>query len=181
MSAIVKKDNVYVLIESETKMNFEDNSVSVILDSLDSEVQIAYLYGGRVEISKDTLYIDGISIFAGDFSYSNLTQSIDYAQIAAYLNQIENLGIDTFLKNYKESIENFKQKLSAQADQLEQDLLTPADRSETEKSNMRYKLKVIKDIIYKLTFLLLNLAINMNAGLDNEVYEAAYQYVINLC
>lgn len=182
MSTIIKKDNVYVLIDSNN-VNVEDDSATVILNSEKNNSTL--LYGGRVKVRTTALYnygtpynqshylqIDGIHIC---WATPNFNNDLGMETITAYLNQIENLGADTFLNNYKKAIENFKQELSSQAERLEHKL------SICEDEDIQKRLKSITDIIYKLTFVLLNLAINMNAGLDNSVYEAAYQSVINLC
>lgn len=172
---ILLKNGVYTLhcLEDE---EFEElcKDKSFVVSTL-SERGIYFLYGGRVKIDKDEywvgnsrrstfqLFIDGFSITEQESRYSEF-----FEKITAYLNQIEQLGVDTFLANYKAAIIAEKKELSAMCDKLAAELQL-RENEEKEKTLSRLRSK-----IEKLIGLLFLLTINMNAGLDNQAYIDAY-------
>lgn len=107
MKAIIFKDNVYVYIRDK---ECKDENIGQ-KEEVFKLPGIYDLYGGRVEIrlsnNISSLTIDGISIIRLDEYYS-LDENLLLNTICAYLNQIHQLGIDTFLANYKVAIENLK-------------------------------------------------------------------------
>jgi hypothetical protein len=125
--------------------------------------------------------IDGIPLH-GLESYSNnygdlclkLVDKFSLEQAAAYLNQLENLGVDSFLENYKLQIQEIKRELESKADSLQHELAIEQDN---------YKaglLNSIKKVLFRLTILIFSLLVNMNAGLENHQYTEAYDQIINL-
>ena len=129
---LMKKDNVYVVVNCDTEPEVREKlDEKIILDNryLSSHAS-AELYGGRVRIknvnSRKSFFIDGIRLkkilqYTNDNSFY-IEDTYSFGEIAAYLNQIENLGIDSFLENYKETIKNTRKELGEYAAQLEQDL-----------------------------------------------------------
>ena len=177
-NVILKKGNVFIYasyLKDEVK-----NDTSYIIDEK-SGLSSKWLYGGRVRIQYYggwRLTIDGITIFGIGIPDGQgqgvLGELLSVSTLVAYLNQMEALGIDSFLKNYKETMQEFKNEMSENAEKLEADLTITKD-------DMRIsRLRGIQDILHKLSFIILALSINMFAGHDNHVYEEAYQSIINV-
>lgn len=166
MEAIIFKDNVYVYIRGK-ECKDENIGQKEEVFKLPSNYD---LYGGRVEIrlynNISSLTIDGISIIRLD-KYYNLDENLPLNTICAYLNQIHQLGIDTFLANYKVAIENLK-------------IETINKLNESKTTNNKTLISDLNDILDKLTAILFALLLNMNAGLDNHIYTEAYNNIINL-
>lgn len=172
---ILLKNGVYTLhcLEDE---EFEElcKDKSFVVSTL-SERGIYFLYGGRVKIDKDQywignsrqstfqLFIDGFEITKKESIYSEFLD-----KITAYLNQIEQLGVDTFLANYKAAIIAEKEELSAMCDKIAAELQLRENAEKEEKlSRLRSKIENLIGLLFLLT-------INMNAGLDNQAYIDAY-------
>lgn len=181
MNAILKKDNVFIY--AKKLKNEVRNDPSFLMDCLGCE-KIS-LYGGRVKVETTNssyttyLYIDGIHIFSPQVPDRNgipacLLGYLSIETLIAYLNQIEALGVDSFLENYQKSLREFKKDMSEQSEKLEANLTI------TEDKEYRERLRRIQEILYKLSFIILALSINMFAGYDNHVYEEAYQSIINV-
>ena len=77
------------------------------------------LYGGRVYLNYNFgqgygwLEVDGISIKQYNCSTAgkiDSTSTHSLEQIVAHLNQIENLGVDSFLENYKAQLQELKKE-----------------------------------------------------------------------
>lgn len=118
METIFFKNGVYVC--SEEEFNFEDNDNKVKADasiilSNNKNSNSKLLYGGRVKVSLWNglfhIAIDGIDVkaFVYTSSYNNQagiyqTDNLSVQKVTAYLNQIEQLGIDTFLENYNNTL-----------------------------------------------------------------------------
>lgn len=178
---IMKKDNVYVVVKCEIDAKEEIPGIQIVLQEKSfARYSSANLYGGRVEINagqtKKTINIDGIQLKKiatnSDYSY-HVSEKFSLEEITAYLNQIENLGVDSFLENYKETIKNTRKELDEFVIQLEQDLAIK------ENSEKRYILDSIREIQAFIIAILFALCINMNAGLDNHAYTDAYEYIVN--
>lgn len=176
---ILFKNGVYTLIEhSLTDAQIEELSkdksfvVSTTLNG--SGTRTFPLYGGRVKIKMEEygyyrgqflfqLFIDGFEICEKKSVNSEILD-----KITAYLNQIEQLGVDTFLANYKAAIIAEKEELSAMCDKLAAELqLRENEEKEKTLSRLRSKIENLIGLLFLLT-------INMNAGLDNQAYIDAY-------
>lgn len=190
MDAIFKNGNVYVVVRDKDIR--DDVNLKNLEDLIwNKDLENKCLYGGRVHLS-NTYYstgnyqysysdycliqVDGIPIeeyYLKDNSIvaDNIT-SIE--RVAAYLNQIENLGVDTFLENYKLQLQELKKELENKIENMQQDLAANYDE---EKASNLAELKKSVLIITCTIFLLL---INMNAGLENQNYIDAYNNIINL-
>lgn len=177
MDAIFKKENVYVAVRNldyNKKEEISKDSSFVV-----STEKTCYLYGGRVYVGyyytyNWTIEIDGIEI--RQFTNSDCESRTTYSpeQTCAILNQIENLGVDTFLENYKNSLITLKQELATMSDKYEQELAVSED--DDKKKILENLRKAIRNIVC----LIFVLSINLNAGLDNHQYIAAYEEVTNM-
>ena len=177
MNAIFKVNNVYVPVKyKEPREGIEVEKAEDLIVYIGGSS--AQLYGGRVYIfdSQGMLYfeIDGIPI--RDISlYTdgriNVERKFDTVRIAAYLNQIENLGLETFLENYKKQLENLRDKLEELSEEMQQN-------SGNEGANTR--LNAINSSIIQITSFLFPLYINMNTGIEMQDYIDAYNTIINM-
>ena len=175
MKAILKQNDVFIYAQNLKDEVKNDPSFVIEYDSYEE----AYLYGNRVLIDITssytiTLTIDGIKILTPNQNTGELTFSLSFEELVAYLNQINALGVDSFLENYKKAMEEFKEEMSAQAEKYEASLAMKEDDA------LRKILMTIKKTLLQLSFLILALSIYMPAGLDNHVYTEAYEHVINL-
>ena len=170
MEAIFLVNGVYVCIDYNRSYKREvEEEQTFIVD----EGGRCVLFGGRVVVKGSSLgywlSIDGIelsNLTIGDTVILSKRFSIE--AITAYLNQMEQLGVDTFLCNYKEAAKCLKNEVSSLSCKLEAELQVREDK-EKERSLMH-----LRNIIDKLIGLLFLLTINMNAGLDNQTYINAY-------
>lgn len=180
---IIKKDNVFVVVDCDIAPEIREKfDEKIILDNRNlSPHASAELYGGRVQIKsvngRKRFYIDGIQLkkilqYSDDNSFY-IDDVYSFGEIVAYLNQIENLGIDSFLENYKETIKNTRKELGEYATQLEQDL---AIKENSEKRGILDSIRKIQAFIIAILFAL---CVNMNAGLDNYAYTEAYEHIVN--
>ncbi len=175
---IFKKDGIYVIIPEVDRQK----EVEVLNDPAfvygPYEKNRAILYGGRVKIemnSRETLYfiVDGIYI---NYYYSNqlnLCDEISIQMAVNFLNQIENLGVDTFFQNYKASMQAMKDQLTELSNQLVVELSAHEDN---EKSKM---LDSIRNVLLSLICLLCTLSLFQNTGLENHQYIEAAESVIS--
>lgn len=170
MKAIFKHENVYVYVntEDELRENVDAQDTLIVEDG-----KIKSLYGGRVKINfrgwMAYLTIDGITIYEISFTDDDYPQKDDRVcvqQVVAYLNQIENLGVDAFLENYKNSLVQMKQDV--------ENIL----KAQAYSGNERLIAKCQRLLIFLIT-LICSLSINMNAGLTNQHYINAYETIVN--
>lgn len=180
---IFKSENVYVLVNNKEIRTDENSSTPTeLIHSFDEYYRKSIsLYGGRVSIQtseyghKNEISIDGITICQFSCNVNPLQWStISLEMLVAYLNQIENLGVDSFLENYKCQIQNLKKECEDRIRDLEQDLALKHDDGKA------MILSTFKNFVMNLACMLIMLMINMNAGLDNHCYTTAYDKIINL-
>jgi hypothetical protein len=196
MEGIILHDGIYVYIENGDLTNdsiANADKCTLIIDK-DSNTRDVFLYGGRVELRRQCsqyfsytliLSIDGITINdikpcnlhhgSDSYSYGEMNNDLSFPKVTAYLNQIEHLGIDTFLDNYKKNLEDFKAQMNEMATALENEL------KENKDSGKALVLQGVKNLIFSIIIILFSLSINMNAGLDNSQYEEAYEAIIAQC
>ena len=187
-AAILFKNGVYVSILHHLKDEEIDKlseEKSFIVSSYNERwgMKNFPLYGGRVNILLEkyktdyldpqmSLFVDELKICGGyirnQYSWEREPGIKLRSQIVAYLNQIEQLGVDTFLANYKAAIIAEKEELSAMCDKLAAELqLRENEEKEKTLSRLRRKIEDLIGLLFLLT-------INMNAGLDNQTYIDAY-------
>jgi hypothetical protein len=184
MNAIFKQGNVYIVVRGKyLRTDVDSNNIENLIWAENKSQNNAYLYGGRVTLKSYYEYgrkldmcrieIDGIELSLINDSLEIISK-FSFEQVAAYLNQIENLGVDSFLENYKLQLQGLKSELEAQADGLQQEL---ALNFNDDKAKV---LDSIKKVILSLTCIIFSLLVNMNAGLENHHYTEAYDNIINL-
>lgn len=190
MNAIFKNENVYVAVmnkDAREEIDFSESTDLILCKNED--VTKNSLYGGRVSLELErysssschshlcNIVIDGIKVKKYVVYDSGQVDSLSYfslEQAAAYLNQIENLGVDSFLENYKLQLQGLKSELEGQADNLQQEL---ALNYNDDKAKV---LDSIKKVILSLVCIIFSLLVNMNAGLENHHYTEAYDNIISL-
>ena len=179
MKAIFKHENVYVLVDTEK--NLRENVDGALIFKFPSKNSCKQLYGGRVILwdccssSEGRIKIDGISIYRIDFcKFSNSkdycleeTRRLSISEIVSFLNQIENLGVDAFLENYKNQLKVLKQNI--------EEILKYQEPNDQKK----YLIESLQRLRALVVVLLFSLSINMNAGLTNQHYTNAYETIIN--
>lgn len=191
METIFFKNGVYVC--SEEEFNFEDNDNKVKADasiilSNNKNPNSRLLYGGRVKVSLLNaifhIAIDGIEVNAFGYtsSYNNQagiyqTDNLSVQKVTAYLNQIEQLGIDTFLENYKTALETFKADIMVLCEKYES-LLKEEEPNSGSANTYKDFLDRARACLTILTIMIFSLACNMKTGLDNHVYDDAYNEVL---
>ncbi len=180
MKGIFKNENVYVYIDTDKdpQCELKDNKAFIIGDK---HIDDAFLYGGRVVVKckhysfdedRLSLLVDGIAIVKV-YNYAEFYKYNTATEVLAYLNQIENLGVDSFLENYKRQLQQAKLEFEAFADGLQQELAINYDEKKAE------ELSKYRKFILTLGCILFALLINMNAGLQNQDYINAYENIIN--
>lgn len=193
MKTIFFHNGVYVYSEEEFDFEDDDNkvksddSIIVSVDSLyDSDSRL--LYGGRVKVYLERhecdLTVDGVGIKGFDNKSSNeacamiyVTDNLTTQKVTAYLNQIEQLGIDTFLENYKTALEASKADIMALCEKYES-LFKEEEPNSGSANTYKDFLDRARACLTILTIILFSLACNMKTGLDNHVYEDAYNEVL---
>lgn len=180
---ILFKDNVFASGEVDyphSKALKSDPSVVAVFDDYKTE----RFFGGRVvvrivDISHGIFHlsVDGIQIQlvrAGDDNPLILDPGFLLSQVTAYLTQMQNLGVDTFLANYKQSVQEFKAEVQEMTSKLEQELAVNADDAKG------HQLNSLRCFLSELMCILFALTVNMNAGLDNYVYVDAIESIQHL-
>lgn len=193
MKTIFLKNGIYVYSEEKFKFENDDNKaqtdVSIIVSD-DRHYKCNYLYGGRVRVSLFSdgscyLTIDGIEIKRFYSPYTSdktcalieVIASLGAQKVTAYLNQIEQLGIDTFLENYKTALESSKADIMVLCEKYES-LLKEEEPNSASANTYKDFLDRARSCLTILTIILFSLACNMKTGLDNHVYEDAYNEVL---
>ena len=190
MDAIFKNENVYVVVrnkEIRNDVNLDNNEHLILCTQRYYKSHNKYsLYGGRVYLEVATYDINGYIHYC-DYCYmtvdgcviklltpNEMFNGVKLEQVAAYLNQIENLGVDSFLENYKLQLQELKKELENNIKELQQEL-TIENNEEKAKT-----LEELKKLVLAITCSIFFLLVNMNAGLDNHSYTDAYNTIINL-
>lgn len=134
------------------------------------------LFGGRVVLTmkdnrKGELSVNGIDIYEG--TQDALTSDLSGETIVAYLDLMNSLGIDTFLEYYKKVVKEYRDEMSALEEALE-------DRqSERQDKDVWKRLSTIRDIRFRLSFMVFNLSILMPTGINDSQYEEAYNRIVS--
>lgn len=177
MDCIIFREGIYTAIEERDCSDEQALADSNMLVISDNKSYRNDLYGGRVYVEMyGDMKIDGISIRSIGFTNGYLY--LGYPSIkgmTSYLNQIENLGVDTFLENYKKSVESAKIDCARIIEGYEQDLaLSPND------SKIQGILRELRGVMQALVVLFFALSCYANIGLDNHVYTENYEAIINM-
>lgn len=183
MKAIFKYDNVYVTAPSkDIRQDVNVEEIRELVYCYVVKRDFVNLYGGRIYLrSYDTdnliMTVDGITIKEISFSSSGeckTTSEMSLHKATAFLNQIENLGVDTFIENYRIQLQALKTEIEGSVIKLEQELSVQQDEDKnTVLKNLRASLRMLSCMIFMLL-------INLNAGLDNHCYSEVYENITNL-
>lgn len=180
MEAIIKNENVYVVVKDmdvREGVNLKDSEELIMLCK---QNYTKILYGGRVRLEYDYgnyLTIDGILIKTYEIDsdmWISKNSELSLEQIASFLNQIENLGLDPFIDNYKLQLQNLKNEIEVQVQNMQNDLSMNYDEKRAK------MLDNLRRGLLDLSFFVCTLLINMNAGLSNQHYIDAYDAVVNM-
>ena len=176
MDAIIKNENVYVVVinkEEREGINIKESEDLILCKPGKRQ---NWLYGGRVYLQYYGDYlqlrIDGIII--QDYKYYILDDELRLEKVAAFLNQIENLGVDSFLENYKIQLQELKKEVESMIESMQQDLAVKYDE------NKAKRLYSLQEFVSQIVFVVFSILINMNAGLSNQDYTNAYDTIINM-
>ena len=179
MDAIFKKENVYVaIVDKNIQEGLDQNELDEFICETRGHNE-AHLYGGRVVISPSLghfqMEVDGITIvsFSSYEGTPSIYSSIGAQKCAAYLNQTENLGVDTFLDNFKKQLLAFKEEIIELTEKYEQEQSVKFDNIVSK------KLDSLRKILLELSMALFFLMVNMNAGLENQTYIDTYNTIVN--
>jgi hypothetical protein len=178
MEAIVYHNGVYMFVMDNSKElseNIPDEEIVVSSNIADKK-----LVGGRIRLAKNgaRLYVDGIeiqTINCDDYGKITFIQDHPKDSVCAFLNQIEMLGVDTFLENYKQSLLNAKSSYEDLANKIETNISISPDRDD-----LKRRLIYINEFLHEVICIVFILTINMNAGMDNHVYSDSFSEFINL-
>lgn len=183
MEAIIKNENVYVVVKDmdvREGVNLKDSEELIMLEEFNYKKK---LYGGRVVLDANYgfygyyMEIDGIIIkryyIHSDMKLDNAS-GLSSEQIASFLNQIENLGLDPFIDNYKLQLQNLKNEIEVQIQNMQNDLSMNYDEKRAK------MLDNLRRGLLDLSCFVCTLLINMNAGLSNQHYIDAYDAVVNM-
>ena len=134
------------------------------------------LFSGRVLLTmkdnqKGELSVNGIDICEG--MQDALTSVLSGETIAAYLHLMNSLGIDKFLEYYKKVVKEYSDEMSALEETLEYRL------SERQNKDVWKRLSTIRDIRFRLSFMIFNLSILMPTGINDSQYEEAYNRIVS--
>lgn len=178
MDAIFKKENVYVaVVDKDIQEGLDQNELEgFICETYGDEA--VHLYGGRVVIRPSSgdfhLTIDGVLITSlRTHNVPTIYNYLDIQTCTAYLNQIDNLGVDTFLDNFKKQLLVFKDEIVKLTNKYEQEQSVKFDE------NTSKILNSLLETLQKLSMALFFLMVNMNAGLENQTYIDTYNTIVN--
>lgn len=196
MNAIIFQNGIYVYIqdpndEQHYPIPHEGNIEAInkdkniiIMNSGNIRKDRTMLYGGRVEVASTqrgrnySIEIDGIII------YGNINKNHDYklyyidgclppSTVVSILNQIEQLGIDAVMKNYRDIIQK-------QQDELIETLNKIKNYPESQEitKDEQAQLKFFPDIIEIISGVLYYLALILATGIELAQYVNAYEDAI---
>ena len=179
MEAILLKNGIYIGVDTYVDKSLDDSKIQESKELVccgEYSSDNAILFGGRVGVryySDWNLSVDGIEIkvleYTTDYPYfANSLQNV-----VVYLNQMQQLGVDTFLSNYKLSLEKTKEELTVICDKLEGEL------SVQENEGKAKLLAKLRGVIIEMIVILFGLMVDVNVGLDNHNYVDAYNEIVN--
>ena len=179
MKAILLENGIYIGIDTNIDKSLDNSKIQeskeLVCCYMYSSGE-AILFGGRVGVCYYcgwNLSVDGIEIkvlrYTTDYPYVGNS----FRNVVACLNQMQQLGVDTFLANYKLSLEKTKEELAVICDKLEGELSVQENE---EKAKLLAKLR---NVIIEMIVVLFGLMVDVNVGLDNHNYVDAYNEIVN--
>lgn len=181
MKAILLENGIYIGVDTNADKSLDDSKIQESKELVYCNVYSsgeAILFGGRVGVryrsSGDwNLSVDGIKIKVLGYKTDNPYFENSLQNVVAYLNQMQQLGVDTFLANYKLSLEKTKEELTVICDKLEGEL------SVQENEGKAKLLAKLRGVIIEMIVILFGLMVDVNVGLDNHNYVDAYNEIVN--
>lgn len=181
MEAILLKNGIYIGVDTYVDKSLDDSKIQESKELVCCKVYSsgeAILFGGRVGVRYRSrgdwnLSVDGIIIKVLGYNTDNPYFKNSLQNVVAYLNQMQQLGVDTFLANYKLSLEKTKEKLTVICDKLEGEL------SVQENEGKAKLLAQLRGVIIEMIVILFGLMVDVNVGLDNHNYVDAYNEIVN--
>lgn len=180
MKAILIKNGVYVGVDTNVDKSLDSSKIQ---EDKDLVVSVSYnkatLFGGRVKIyyyinTGWEMSVDGIRIaYLYDSSSDGTYFDLSFENVVSCLNQMQQLGVDTFLANYKQALEKSKEELTGMCDKLEGELSV---REDEEKAR---QLRRLRAVVIQMVVVLFGLMVDVNVGLDNHDYVDAYNEIAN--
>lgn len=171
MNGIYFKDGIYVLVENDI-----ENDFCIYHPSYKDNV---FLYGGRIIITNyygnTLLEIDGISII--NINNMQIGRALTLPLIVSYLNAVETNGVDTFLENYKKSIEYLYSELKELSQKAESQL--SIEQEDSKIKGILSELSKIRGFLFFVLAILFSLSTYMSAGLENEKVISICQSVMD--
>lgn len=179
MEAILLENGIYIGVDTNVDESLDNSKIQESKELVCCNVYSsdnAILFGGRVGVryySDWNLSVDGIEIkvlkYWNDLPYFGDS----FQNVVACLNQMQQLGVDTFLANYKLSLEKTKEELTVICDKLEGEL-------SVQENEWKAKLLAkLRGVIIEMIVILFGLMVDVNVGLDNHNYVDAYNEIVN--
>ena len=179
MKAILLENGIYIGVDTNVDESLDNSKIQESKELVccgEYSSDNAILFGGRVGVryySDWNLSVDGIEIkvlkYWNDLPYF----ANSFQNVVACLNQMQQLGVDTFLANYKLSLEKTKEELTVICDKLEGEL-------SVQENEWKAKLLAkLRNVIIEMIVVLFALMVDVNVGLDNHNYVDAYNEIVN--
>jgi len=180
MEGIYYKDGIYVLIDND-----EEHENCVYHYNYRDRV---LLNGGRIRMEyastsyKETafLFIDGIEVINLNNlrkDENQINKALKLSTIVQYLNAIEINGVEAFVQNYKERLEQLQVDLKGLKEEKESELVSITEESLLEE--VKHEILNIGKILCYLFSVLFNLSLFISAGLENEKVISVYQSIMD--
>ena len=179
MEAILLENGIYIGVDTNVDESLDNSKIQESKELVccgEYSSDNAILFGGRVGVryySDWNLSVDGIEIkvlkYWNDLPYF----ANSFQNVVACLNQMQQLGVDTFLANYKLSLEKTKEELTVICDKLEGEL-------SVQENEWKAKLLAkLRNVIIEMIVVLFALMVDVNVGLDNHNYVDSYNEIVN--
>ena len=179
MKAILLENGIYIGVDTYVDKSLDDSKIQESKELVccgEYSSDNAILFGGRVGVryySDWNLSVDGIKIKVLGYNTDYPYFANSFQNVVAYLNQMQQLGVDTFLANYKLSLEKTKEELTVICDKLEGEL-------SVQENEWKAKLLAkLRNVIIEMIVVLFALMVDVNVGLDNHNYVDAYNEIVN--
>lgn len=181
MKAILLENGIYIGVDTNVDKSLDDSKIQESKELVCCNVYSsgeAILFGGRVGVRYRSscdwnLSVDGIKIKVLGYNTDYPYFANSFQNVVANLNQMQQLGVDTFLANYKLSLEKTKDELTVICDKLEGEL------SVQENEGKAKLLAKLRGVIIEMIVILFALMVDVNVGLDNHNYVDAYNEIVN--
>lgn len=180
-TGIIKREGIYVSIYqlpvNTREVLIENEQVIVGEFHREDDVCECHLYGGRVLVSYEQtqeyyLQVDGIRII--DFSLYSNNCSLDIERVTHYLNQIEQLGVDKFVENYKTVIIQRQEALMQEKSEIEKIL------ENQESPKLLNRLEKLRDLSRDSLFILFMLMMHQPCGIGDAKYIDVFNTITTI-